>query len=187
MDVYAGGGGILLYGPGVYKTMATPLLEPCALKDVQVQDVAPTWDGGGFKAEDLVLSYARWEQDVGVALGEGKLIKTLLGAMPKHVADPIDKKVIRRNLSCTQVKESVMRDVNRRVNRNVPDHVFLQLTVAKKCSIGELSNFMEDFIYWGSQVQEGVTFGHALQRFLDALVHHNGLIYKVYNKENRRT
>ena len=43
---------------------------------------------------------------------------------------------------------------------------------------------MGDFIYWGSQVQKRVTFGHARQRFLDALVHHDGLIYKVYNEEN---
>ena len=132
--------------------MATPLLDPRALKDVQVRDIVPTWDGNRVKAQDWVLSYANWERDVGVALGEGKLIKTLSGAIPKDVADPINKRVTRRNLSYAQVKEGVLREVNRRVNRNVPDHVFHGLTVPKNCSVGELSNFMEDFIYWGSQV-----------------------------------
>ena len=56
--------------------MAPPLLDPRALKDVQPRDVVPTWDGNGLKAQDWVLSSARSEQDVGVALGEGKLIKT---------------------------------------------------------------------------------------------------------------
>ena len=71
------------------------------------------------------------------------------------------------------------------MNRNVPDHVFHWLTVPKNCSVGELSNFMEDFIYSGSQVREGVTFGHARQRLLDALVHHDGLIYEIVNEENK--
>ena len=123
-----------------------------ALKDAQVRDVVSTWDGDGVKAQDCVLSYARWERVVGDALGEGNLIKMLLGAIPKDVADPIDKRVIRRNLSYAQVKEGVLREVNCRVNRNVPDHVFQGLTVPKNCSVGELSNFMEDLFYWGSQV-----------------------------------
>ena len=160
-------------------------MDPRALKDVQVRDVVPTWDGDGVKEQDWVLSYAKWERDVGVALGEGKLIKTLLGTIPKDIADPIDKRVIRRNLIYAQVKEGVLPEVHRWVNRNVPDHIFCGLTVPKECSVGELSNFMEDFIYWGSQVREGVTFGHARQRFLDASVHHDGLIYKIYNAENK--
>ena len=122
---------------------------------------------------------------MGVALREGKLIKTLLGGILKDVADPIDKRVIRRNLSYAQVKEGVLREVNQPVNRNVSDHVFHGLTIPKNCLVGELSNFMEDFIYWGSQLREGVTFGHARQRFLDALVHHNGLSYKICNEENK--
>ena len=44
---------------------------------------------------------------------------------------------------------------------------------------------MEYFIYWGSEVREGVTFGHARQRFLGALVHHDILIYKMYNEDNK--
>ena len=123
--------------------------------------------------------------DVRAALGEGKLIQTLLGAIPKDVADPIDERVIRRNLNYAQVKEGVLREVNSRVNRNVPVHVFDGLTVPKKCAVGELSNLMEDFIHWGSQVREGVTIGHAPQRFLDALVHHHGLIYNIHNEENK--
>ena len=88
--------------------------------------VVPTWDGDGLRAQDWVLSYARWERDVGVALGEAKLIKTLLGVIPKDVADLIDERAICRNLSYAQVKESVLREVNRRVNRNVPDHFYLK-------------------------------------------------------------
>ena len=113
------------------------------------------------------------------------LFQTLFGAIPKDVADLIDKRVIRKNLSYAQVKERVLQEVNRRVKRNVPDHVFHGLTVPKNCSVGKVSDFMDDFIYWGSQVQEAVTFGHARQRFLDALVHHDGLIYKVYNEKNK--
>ena len=131
----------------------------------------------------LVLSYARSERDVVVAIGEGKLIKTLWGAIPKDVADPMDKRVIRRKLSYAQVKEGVLREVHCRVNRNVSDHVFHGVTVPKNCSVGELSNFLEDFIYWGSQVREGVTFGHARKRVLDDLIHHDGLIFKIYNEE----
>ena len=65
----------------MYNTLATPLLDPGALKDVQVRDVVPTWDGNGVKAQDLVLSYATWERDVGVALGKGELIQTLSRAI----------------------------------------------------------------------------------------------------------
>ena len=184
VHVYPGGGGIPWYGPGVYNTIATALPDPVALKDVQFRDVVPTWDGDGVKAQDWVLSYAAREQDMGGTLGEGKLIKPLLGAIRKEFADLIDKRVIRRNLSYAQVKEGVLRDFNRRVNRNVRDHVFHGLTVPKNCSVGELPNFTADCIYWGSQVREGVTFGHAPQRFLDPLVHHDGLTYKIYNKEN---
>ena len=185
VDVYPGGGGIQWYALGVSNTMAMSLVGPRALKDVQVRDVVPTWDGDGSKEQDWVLSYARWERDVEVALGEGKLIKTLLGAIPKDVSDPIDKRVIRRNLSYAQVKEGVLREVNRRVNRNVPDHVFHNLTVPKSCLVAEHSNFMEDFVYWGSQVREEVTFGHARQRFLDALVHDDSLIHNIYDEENK--
>ena len=170
---------------GCITSWPRPYWTPCALKHVQVRDVVPTCDGDEVKAQDWVLCYARWEQDVEMALGEGKLIKMPLMAMPKDVADPINKRVIRRNLSYAQVKGGVLREVNRRVNRNVPNHAFHGLTVLKNCSVGELSNFMEDFIYPGSQVQEGVTFGHARQRILDALVHHDGLIYKMYNEENK--
>ena len=123
VDVYLDGGEIPWYGPGVYNTMATPLLDPRALKNVQVRNVVPTWDGVGVKAQDWALSYARWERDLGVALGEGKLIKTLFGAILKDVADPIDKRVIRSNLSYAQVKEGVLREVNRGVNRNVPETI----------------------------------------------------------------
>ena len=93
---------------------------------------------------------------MGVAIREGKHIKMLWGAIPKDVADPIDKRVIRRNLSYAQVKEGVLREVHRRVNRNVPDHVFHGLTVPKNCSVGDISNIFEDFIYWGSQVRRGL-------------------------------
>ena len=62
-----------------------------------------TWDGDGLKTRDWVLSYVCWKQDVGVALGEGKLIKTLLGAIPRDGADQIAKRVIRRNLSYDQL------------------------------------------------------------------------------------
>ena len=185
VDVDPGGGGIPSYGPGVYNTMATPLLDRRALKDVQVPDAVPTWDGDGLKAQDWVLSYARSERDVGVALGEGKLIKTHLGAILKDLADLIDKGVIRRNLSYAPVKEGVLREPNRWVNRNVPDHLLHGLTIPENCSVGELSNFMENFIYRGSQVREGVTFGHARQRFFDASVPHDGLIYKTYTEENK--
>ena len=157
--------------------MATPLLDPRALMDVQVRDLVPTWDGDGVKAQDWVLSYARFERDMGVALGEKNVVKTLLGVIPEEVAEPIHKRVILRNLSYAQVKEGVLREVNRRVDRNVPHHVFNGLTVRKNCSVGELSKFMEDFIYSRSQVRQGDTFGNARQRFLDALVHHEGLIY----------
>ena len=68
---------------------------------------------------------------------------------------------------------------------HVHDPIFHGLTVPKNCSVGELSTFMEDFIYWGSQVQEGVPFGHARQRLLDALVHHDGVIDKLYNEQNK--
>ena len=161
VDVYPGGGGIPWYGPGMYSTMAPPLLDPRALMDAQVRDVVPPWDGDGVKAQDWVLSYARWERDVGVMLGEGKLIKTLLGAIPKDVTDPMGKRVIRRNLTYAQVKEGGLWEVKRRVNRNVPDNVFHGLTVPKNCLVVQFSNFMEDFIYWGSQVREGVTFRQA--------------------------
>ena len=50
VDVNRRRGGIPWYGPGVYNTMATPLLDYHALKDVQVWDVVPTWDGDGMKA-----------------------------------------------------------------------------------------------------------------------------------------
>ena len=165
--------------------MATPLLDPRTLKDLQVLDVFPTWDGDGLKAQDSVLSYAKWEPDVGVALVEGKLIKKLLGAIPKDVADPINKRVIRRKLSYAQVKEGVLPKVNPQVNKSFPDHVLHGLTVPKNCSVGELSNCIEDFIYWSSQVRKGVTLGHARQRFLDTLVHNDDLIYKIHNEENR--
>ena len=59
MDVYPGGGAILWYGPGIYNTMATPLLDPRAMKDVQVRDVDPTWDGDRPKAQDWVLSLCK--------------------------------------------------------------------------------------------------------------------------------
>ena len=59
VDVYPGGGGIPWYGPGVYRSMAPPLLDPRALKDVQVGDVVPTWDGDAVKAQAWVCSYAR--------------------------------------------------------------------------------------------------------------------------------
>ena len=60
-DVYPGGGGIRWYCPGVYNTMATPLLDARALKNVQGRDLVPTWNDHGVKAKDWVLSYARWE------------------------------------------------------------------------------------------------------------------------------
>ena len=87
--------------------------------------------------------------------------KTLLGAVSKDVADPIDKRVIRWNLSYAQVKEGIVREVNLRVYRNVLDHVCHGQTVPKNCSAGELSNVLEDSIYSGSQVRWGVAFGHA--------------------------
>ena len=185
VDVYPVGGAIPWYGPGVYNTMATPLLDPRALKDVQVRDIVPTSDADRPKAQDWVPSYARLEQDVGVALGEGKLIKTLFGGIPKDVADLINKRVISRNLSYAQIKEGALREVNCLVNRNVPDNVFHGLTVPKNCSVRELSNFIEDFIYWGIRVRGGVTFGHARQTFPDGMVHNDGLIYKIFNEENK--
>ena len=41
---------------------------------------------------------------MGVALGEQKLIKMLLGAILKSVADQIHKRVLRRNLTYAEVK-----------------------------------------------------------------------------------
>ena len=61
---------------------------------------------------------------MGVAPGEGKLIKTLFRGIGKDVADPIDKRVIRRNLNYAHLKVGVLLEVNRRMNGNVPDHVF---------------------------------------------------------------
>ena len=117
--------------------------------------------------------------------GRTRRKKNLLAAIPKDLADPIAKRAIRRNLSYAQVKKAVLRGVERQVNRNVPNHVFHELKVQKNRSVGEVSTLVEDSIYWGSQVREGVIFGHARQWFLDALVHHDGLIYKIYNEEKK--
>ena len=79
-----GPGVVPWYGPGVYNTMATPYVDPRALADMQKRDAIPVWNGSGETAQHWLLSYTRWEQNTGVALGDHRLTQAILGSIPKY-------------------------------------------------------------------------------------------------------
>ena len=133
--MYPGGGGIPWYGPGVYNTMDTPLLDPRALKNVRVQDVIVHLERQRGEGRGLGSVLCQQGARRGGRARRTKPYQNAFGAIQKDVADPIAKRVIRRNLSYAQVKEGVLREVNGWVSRNVPDHVVHGLTVPKNCSV----------------------------------------------------
>ena len=66
---------------------------------------------------------------------KGSVTKTLLGAIAKIIAGLFGKKIIFRMWNYGQENLNVLRGVNRRVNCNVPDHVFNGFNAPKQCSI----------------------------------------------------
>ena len=174
-------------GPGLYGTSATPYLDPKSLTETQALMTVPHWDGKGEAGVEWKESYLVWDNDVGRALGDAVRRRVLRAAIPKDLANSFGKRIDRRRRGYAALEKLVFDEVDRRANPDVISDKWKALELPAKPTALDAAGFMDDWLYYGSQVKGGVTHQGARDQFLDALgPRQENFIYKLYLEERRK-
>ena len=78
-----------LIPPGVHGRLATPVMDPRTLGDVQGMSVAPQWDGSGTTAIKWFLDFRAWERDRMYGLMDAMRRAVLLSLIPASRPNPL--------------------------------------------------------------------------------------------------
>ena len=78
-----------LIPPGLHGTLATPLMDPPTLGEVQGMSVAPRWDGSGTTALKWLLDFRAWERDWMYGLTDAMRRAVVLSLIPASRSNPL--------------------------------------------------------------------------------------------------
>ena len=128
-----------------------------------------------------------WDNDVGRALGDAVRRRVLRAAIPKDLANSFGKRIDRRRRGYAALEKLVFDEVDRRANPDVISDKWKALELPAKPTALDAAGFMDDLLYYGSQVKGDVTHQGARDQFLDALgPRQENFIYQLYLEERRK-
>ena len=100
-----------LIPPGVPGRLATPVMDPRTLADVQGMSVAPRWDGSRTTAIKWVLDFRAWERDWMYGLTDAMRRPVLLSLIPAIRSNPIKEMVNRYQFRYQDLSTEVTEEV----------------------------------------------------------------------------
>ena len=152
------GSDLRLIPPGVHGRLATPLMDPQTLGDVQRMSVAPRWEGSGTTAIKGFLNFRAWERDWMYGLTDAMRKAVLVSLIPATWSNPLKEMVNRYQFWY----QDVLREVTEEVFTEANDDVILEaFHTVKPPSLPpaprEFINFVEQFLALGRRVRDGIT------------------------------
>ena len=173
---------------GVHRTLATPVIDPRTLADVQGISVAPRWDGSGTTAIKWLLDFRAWERDWMYGLTDAMRRAVLLSLLPAPPSKPLKEMVNRFQFRY----QDLLREVTEEVFTEANDDVILKaFHTVKPSSLTptprEFINFVEQSPALGRRVRNGITQRQAKDRLLDviATIKVDGLLKEIIKEETK--
>ena len=147
-----------LIPPGVHGRLATLVMDPRTLGDVQGMSVAPRWDRSGTTAIKWFLDCRAWERDWMYGLTDAMRRAVLLPLTPASRSNPLKEMVNRYQLRY----QDLFREVTEELFTEANDDVILEAFHTVKPSSptptpSEFINFVEQFLALGRPVRKGIT------------------------------
>ena len=177
-----------LIPPGVHGRLATPVMDPQTLGDVQGMSVAPRWDGSGTTAIKWFLNFGAWERDRMYGLTDSIRRAVLLSLIPAARSNPLKEMVNRYQFRY----QDLLREVTEEVFTEANDDVILEAFHTVKPSsltptLREFINFVEQFLALGRRVRDEITQRQAKDRLLDviATMKVDGLLKEIIKEETK--
>ena len=147
----------------------------------------PRWHEKGDLGVEWTKSYSSWDNDVGRALGDAVRRLVLRAAIPKDLANSFGKRIDRWRRGYAALDKLAFHKVDRCASPDVISDKLKALELPAKPSALDAAGFMDDWLYYGSQVKGGVTHQGARDKLLDALgPRQQNCIYKLYLEERRK-
>ena len=177
-----------LIPPGVHGRLATPVMDPRTLRDVQGMSVAPRWNRSGTTAIRWFLDFCAWECDWMYGLTDAMRRAVLLSLIPATRSNPLKEMVNRYRFWYQDLLREEMEEVFTEANDDVILEAFhtvkpSSLTPAPR----EFINFVEQFLALGRPVRDGITQGQANDQLLDviATMKVDGLLKEIIKEETK--
>ena len=177
-----------LIPPGVHGRLATPVMDPRTLGDVQGMSVAPRWDGSGTTAIKWFLDFRAWERDWMYGLTDAMRRAVLLSLIPASRSNPLKEMVNRYQFGY----QDLLREVTEEVFTEANDDVVLEAFHTVKPSSStptprEFINFVEQILALGHRVRDEITQRQAEDRLLDVIgtMKVDGLLKEIIKEETK--
>ena len=177
-----------LIPPGVHGRLATPVMDPRTLGDVEGMSVAPRWDESGTTAIKWFLDFRAWERNWMYGLTDAMRRAVLLSLIPASRSNPLKEMVNRYQFRYQDLLREVTEEVFTEANDDVIMEAFhtvkpSSLTPAPR----EFINFVEQFLALGRRVRDGITQRQAKDRLLDviATMKVDGLLKEIIKEETK--
>ena len=159
-----------LIAPGVHGRLATPVMDPRTLRDVQAMSVAPRWDGSGTTAIKWFLDLRAWERDGMYRLTDAMRRAVLLSLIPASRSNPLQEMENRYRFRY----QDLLREVTEEVFTEANDDVILEaFHTVKQSSLTPTPRafiyFVEQFLALGRRVCDRNTQWQAKDRLLDVI------------------
>ena len=177
-----------LISPGVHGRLATLVMDPPTLGDLQGMSGAPRWAGSGTTAIKWFLDFGAWERDCMYGLTDAMRRAVLLSLIPVSRSNPLKEMVDRYQFRYQDLLRKVMEEVFTEAN----DDVILEAFHTVKASSltptpREFINFVEQFLVLGRRVRDGITQQQAKDRLLEviATMKVDGLLKEISMEETK--
>ena len=177
-----------LFPPGVHGRLATPVMDPRTLRDVQGMSVAPRWEGSGTTAIKWFLDFRAWERGWMYGLTDAMRRAVLLSLISASRSNPLKEMVNRYQFRY----QDLLREVTEKVFTKANDDVILEaFNTVKPSSLTptprEFINFVEQFLALGRRVRDGITQRQANNQLLDviATIKVDGLLKEIIKEETK--
>ena len=108
-----------LISSGVHGRLATRVMDPRTLGDVQGMSVAPRWDGSGTTAIRWFLDFRAWERDWMYRLTDAMRGPVLLSLIPASRSNPLKEMVSLYQFRYQDLLREVIVEVFTEANDNV--------------------------------------------------------------------
>ena len=134
-----------LIPPWVHEGLATPVMDPQTLGDVQGMSVAPRWDGSGTTAIKWFLDFCAWERDWMYGLTGAMTRGVLLSLIFASQSNPLKEMANRYQFWYQDLSREVTDEVFTEANEDVILEAF------NTVRLSSLTPTPREFIHWVEQ------------------------------------
>ena len=147
-----------LIPPGVHGSLATQMMDPRTLGDVQGMSVTPRWDGSATTAMKWFMDFCAWERDWMYGVTDAMRRAVLLPLIPATRSNPLKEMVNRYQFWYQELLREVTEEVFTEANDNMILEAFHTVQPSSLAPTPrEFINFVEQFLALNRGVCVGIT------------------------------